>query len=154
MLFDCFWMKVSLTVWLVWMVRSFLNPSRNQQEKRNTPCWECMRSLTSVTNHTKISYSIASLVFRKFSYRTYRNGLARSKKLRVTKIWQEIGIQNERSSVKQLLAWLQLSQVYIFRYCHNCFHRNTEKVYTKVCRWSFVMKVCTKIYHWSFVMKV
>ena len=25
--------------------------------------------------HAKISYSIASLVFRKFSYRTYRNGL-------------------------------------------------------------------------------
>ena len=36
--------------------------------------------------HTKISYSIASLVFRKFSCRTYRNGLNRgSSKLRHSK---------------------------------------------------------------------
>ena len=34
-------------------------------------------SLTNVTNYTKISYSIVSLVFRKFSYLTYRNGLNR-----------------------------------------------------------------------------
>ena len=35
--------------------------------------------------HAKISYSIASLVFRKFSYRTYRNGLNRGiSKLRGT----------------------------------------------------------------------
>ena len=35
--------------------------------------------------HAKISYSIASLVFRKFSYRNYRNGLNRGiSKLRGT----------------------------------------------------------------------
>ena len=41
--------------------------------------------------HAKISYSIASLVFRKFSYRTYRNGLNRGiSKLKVLRASQKV----------------------------------------------------------------
>ena len=35
------------------------------------------KNLTNLSMHAKISYFIASLVFRKFSYRTYRNDLNR-----------------------------------------------------------------------------
>ena len=43
----------------------------NKEEE--TPCAES--NIYSEINHTKIFYFIALPVFRKFSYRTYRNGL-------------------------------------------------------------------------------
>ena len=59
---------------LLW-IKASVNPSSGQQEKGNTLCWEHMWSLINLIRHTKISFLIASLVFRRFSCVAYRNGL-------------------------------------------------------------------------------
>ena len=47
--------------------------------------------------HTKISYSIASLVFRKVSYRTYRNGLNQ-----VPQSWGTLSISKSTNRVSSI----------------------------------------------------
>ena len=64
---------------MVWILRSFLTawilPRPARKEKY--PVLRTYQSLTNLIRHTKISYLIASLVFRRFSCGTYRNGLHR-----------------------------------------------------------------------------
>ena len=61
---------------IVWILPFPLNPSRDQQKRGNTLCWERMQSPTNSIRNTKISYSItSSLLFHKFLCRTYRNSL-------------------------------------------------------------------------------
>ena len=63
--------QASLTAWMFSSVRGI--PSR----KGKYPMLRTNTKLHQLIKHAKISYSIVSLVFRKFSYRTYRNGLNR-----------------------------------------------------------------------------
>ena len=68
-------------------------PARGQ-ERENALRWEqfLWRNFPNVTNRTKIFYFIALLVFRKFSYRTYRNGLNQ-----VPQSWGPLGPQKIRA---------------------------------------------------------
>ena len=75
--FHSLWIKASLYPSILCKSFSVLNPSSSQQENGNTLCWERMQSLTNLIRHTKVSYLIASLLFRRFSCVTYRNGLHR-----------------------------------------------------------------------------
>ena len=53
-------------------------------------CWGCMRSLTKLIKHIKLSYLVASLVFRRFSCVSYRNGLhERTSNLRYSKYFKK-----------------------------------------------------------------
>ena len=63
--------QASLTAWMFSSVRGI--PSR----KGKYPMLRTNTKLHQLIKHAKISYSIVSLVFRKFLYRTYRNGLNR-----------------------------------------------------------------------------
>ena len=49
-----------------------------------------------LTKHAKISYSIASLVFRKFLYRTYRKGLNR--------VPQSLGTRSTSKSISRVIS--------------------------------------------------
>ena len=60
----------SLSAWMF-----SIQTKKYQQGKGKTQSWEQIQGLTNLFKHTEISYSIVLLVFRKFSYRTYRNGL-------------------------------------------------------------------------------
>ena len=68
--------------------------------------------------HAEISYSIASLVFHKFSYRTYWNGLNQLPKAEVLRVPQK---------VQTMLVWYLLSGIQVLVYsCTGC---GTSKIY-------------------------
>ena len=70
--------------------------------------------------YAKISYSIASLVFHKFSYGTYRNGLNQgTSKLRKA---EELRLPQK---VRIVLVWYHLSESRIL--VHSCAGRSTSK---------------------------
>ena len=61
---------------------------------------EMLRTKTKphqLMKHAKISYSIVSLVFRKFSYRTYRNGL-----IQVSQSWGTPSISKSTNRVSSI----------------------------------------------------
>ena len=61
--------QASLTAWIFSFVRG------NTIKEEKYPMLRTNTKPHQLIKHAKISYSIVSLVFRKFSYRTYRNGL-------------------------------------------------------------------------------
>ena len=61
--------QVSLTAWMFSSVRE------NTIMEGKYPTLRINTKPRQLIKHAKISYSIVSLVFRKFSYRTYRNSL-------------------------------------------------------------------------------
>ena len=60
---------------LPWLPEYFHSYGEIPSRKGKYPMLKINTKPHHLTKHAKISYSIASLVFRKFSYRTYRNGL-------------------------------------------------------------------------------
>ena len=61
--------QASLTAWIFSFVR------RNTIKKGEIPYVQNKYKTSPTFKHAKFPYSIASLVFHKFSYRTYQNGL-------------------------------------------------------------------------------
>ena len=104
---------------MVWILHSFLNHSRGQQEKGNTLCWERMRSLTNLIRHTKISYLIGSLLFRWFSCVTRRNGPHRGT--------SRLGILHLPQIVRAVLVKYLLPWIHILVY--SCTECSTSKIY-------------------------
>ena len=62
---------------LPWLPECFRSYGEIPLRKGKYPMWRTNTEPHQVIKHAKISYSIVSLVFHKFSYRTYRNGLNR-----------------------------------------------------------------------------
>ena len=60
---------------LPWLPEYFHSYGEIPSRKGKYPMLRTNTKPHQLIKHAKISYSIASLVFRKFSYRTYRNGL-------------------------------------------------------------------------------
>ena len=67
---------------LPWLPEYFHSYGEIPSRKGKYPMLRTNTKPHQLIKHAKISYSIVSLVFRKFSYRTYRNSLKR-----VTKSW-------------------------------------------------------------------
>ena len=66
----------------------FIRAEKYHQGRGNTLCWEKIQSLANLSS--TLTYSIVSLVFCKFSYRTYWNGLNRgTSKLRYFKCFKK-----------------------------------------------------------------
>ena len=118
--FHPLWIKASLYPSILCKSFSVLNPSGSQQEKGNTLCWERVRSLTNLVRHTKVSYLIASVVFSRFSYFTYRNGLHRG----TSKLAERLQVPQK---VRTVLVWYLLLGIRILVYsCTGC---GTSKIY-------------------------
>ena len=64
--FHPLWIKAPLYPSILCNSFPPLNPSRGQQGKGNTLCWERIQSLTNLIRHIKIYYFIASLFFLRF----------------------------------------------------------------------------------------
>ena len=60
---------------LPWLLEFFHLHEEIPSRKEKYPMFRKNAKPHQLIKHAKISYSIVSLVFRKFSYRTYRNGL-------------------------------------------------------------------------------
>ena len=71
-----------------------------------------------LTKHAKISYSIVSLVFHKFSYRTYRDGLNRGTQSRGTP-----------STSKSTNHFSSIPSVRIRILVYSCTECGTSKIY-------------------------
>ena len=69
-------------------------------------------------NHAKISYSIASLVFQKYLYRTYRNGLNQVLKAEVFRVSQKV--------LTVLVLYLLSGSCILVYSCTGC---GTSKIY-------------------------
>ena len=74
-----------------------------------------------LTKHAKISYSIASLVFRKFLYRTYRNGLNR--------VPQSLGTTSTSKSMSRVSSIVRVSLLGIRILVYSCTGCGTSKIY-------------------------
>ena len=74
-------------------------PAREQQGRVTALRWEQFlhRNFTNATNHAKIFYFIVLLVFCKFSYRTYRNGLNQ-----VPQSWDLLGPSKNSNRVSSI----------------------------------------------------
>ena len=80
--------QASLTVWIFPAVRG----------RGKCPVLRTNKKPYQLIKHAKISYSIVSLVFRKFSYRTYRNGLNQ-----VPQSWGTPSISKSTNRVSSIL---------------------------------------------------
>ena len=74
-----------------------------------------------LTKHAKISYSIASLVFRKFLCRTYRNGLNR--------VPQSLGTTSTSKSMSRVSSIVCVSLFGIHILVYSCTGCGTSKIY-------------------------
>ena len=83
--------QASLTVWMFLFVREI--PSRKEKYPMLTTNTKPYQPI----KHAKISYSIVSLAFHKFSCRTYRNGLNR-----VPQSWAALSMSKSTNRVSSI----------------------------------------------------
>ena len=83
--------QASLTAWM------FSSPRGNPSRKGKYPMLRTNTKPHQLIKHAKISYSIASLAFRKFSYRTYQNGLSQ-----VPQTWGTPSISKKMNRVSSI----------------------------------------------------
>ena len=98
---DCISSKLSLLLVvqykLPWLPECFHPYGEIPSRKGKYPMLRTNTKPHQLIKHAKISYSIVSLVFRKFSYRTYRNGLNQ-----VPQSWGTPSISKSTNSVSSI----------------------------------------------------
>ena len=87
---DSSTVQASLTVWMFLFVREIPSRKKYLMLTTNTKPYQPIK-------HAKISYSIVSLAFHKFSCRTYRNGLNR-----VPQSWAALSISKSTNRVSSI----------------------------------------------------
>ena len=97
---------------LPWLPECFHPYWEIPSKKGKYPMLRTNAKLHQLIKHAEISYSIVSLVFHKFSYRTYWNGLNQVPKAEVLRVPQK---------VQNMLVWYLLSGIHVLVYsCTGC----------------------------------